>query len=162
MCLYPNFKIHSSVDKHLAWFSFGALHIGCCKHSYTNLWVELLEFPSDTTGSQRRLWSSGAQVQISSLAQWAGHPVLPQLLCRSGSDPCPGYSICRRTAKKGGKKKSRIGVPIMAQRKQIPLGTMRLWIQSLALLSGFRFWCCRELWYRSQMRLGSGVAVALV
>jgi len=28
------------------------------------------------------------------------------------------------------------GVPIVAQREQIRLGTMRLWVQSLALLSG--------------------------
>ena len=33
-------------------------------------------------------------------------------------------------------------------------------VQSLALLSGLRIWRCRELWCRSQMRLGSGVAVS--
>ena len=32
----------------------------------------------------------------------------------------------------------------------------------VALLSGLRIWHCRELWSRSQMWLGSGVAVALV
>ena len=35
---------------------------------------------------------------------------------------------------------------------------MRLWVQSLASLSGLGIQSCRELWYRSQMRLGSGVA----
>ena len=49
----------------------------------------------------------------------------------------------------------------MAQRKQIQLGTMRLQIQSLALLRGLRIWHCRELWYGSQMQLGSRVAVAV-
>ena len=44
----------------------------------------------------------------------------------------------------------------MAQQKQTHLGTMRLQVQSLALLSGLRIWHCCELW---QMRLGSGVAV---
>ena len=44
----------------------------------------------------------------------------------------------------------------MAQCLTNPLGTMRLWVQSLALLSGLRIRRCRELW------LGSGVAVALV
>ena len=39
----------------------------------------------------------------------------------------------------------------MVQRKQIPLGTMRLWVQSLASLSGLRIRHCRELWCRSQM-----------
>ena len=50
----------------------------------------------------------------------------------------------------------------MAQQKQIQLGTMRLWVQSLALLSGLRIQHCRELLCRSQMWLRSGIAVALV
>ena len=32
----------------------------------------------------------------------------------------------------------------------------------LASLSGLRIWRCCELWCRSQMRLGSGIAVAVV
>ena len=35
-------------------------------------------------------------------------------------------------------------------------------VQSLALLSGLRIWRSRELWCRSQMRLRSGVAVAVM
>ena len=50
----------------------------------------------------------------------------------------------------------------MVQQKQIQLGTMRLQVRSLALLSGLRIWWCRELWCWSQTRLGSGVAVAVV
>ena len=50
----------------------------------------------------------------------------------------------------------------MAQGKRIRLGTMRLWVPSLATLSGLRIQHCRELWYKSQMWLGSGVAVAVV
>ena len=50
----------------------------------------------------------------------------------------------------------------MVQWKRIPLGIMRLWVLSLVSLSGLRIWCYRELWHRSQTRLGSGVAVALV
>ena len=38
---------------------------------------------------------------------------------------------------------------------------MRLRVQSLALLSGLRIRCCCELWCRSQMWLGSRVAVAV-
>ena len=38
---------------------------------------------------------------------------------------------------------------------------MRLWVQSLALLSGFRIRRCRELWCGLQTRLRSLVAVAL-
>ena len=40
------------------------------------------------------------------------------------------------------------GVPIVAQWKQIQLGTMRLGVWSLALLSGLRIWSCCELWYK--------------
>ena len=39
---------------------------------------------------------------------------------------------------------------------------MRTWVQFLALLSGLLIQHCHKLWYRSHMRLGSGVAVAVV
>ena len=55
----------------------------------------------------------------------------------------------------------KIGVPIMAQHKQIRLEPMRLQILSQALLSGLRIWHCHELWCRSQTWLRSGVAVAV-
>ena len=32
--------------------------------------------------------------------------------------------------------------------KRTRLGSMRMWVQSLASLSGLRIWCCRELWCR--------------
>ena len=53
------------------------------------------------------------------------------------------------------------GVPIVAQQKQICLGTMRLWVRSLALLSGLWTQHCHELWYRLYIWLGSLVAVAV-
>ena len=43
----------------------------------------------------------------------------------------------------------------MVQRKQIRLGTMGLWVRSLASLSGLGIWSCHELWYRSQTLRGS-------
>ena len=49
----------------------------------------------------------------------------------------------------------------MAQQKRIQLGTMRLRVQYLALLSGLRIWCCRELWFRSQTQLRSCIAMAV-
>ena len=52
-----------------------------------------------------------------------------------------------------------LGVPVVVQRKRIRLGTMRLWVWSLALLSGIRIWRCHELWCRLQMRLGCHLAV---
>ena len=53
------------------------------------------------------------------------------------------------------------GVPVVAQWKQIQLGTMRSWVQSLTLLGGLRIGHCCDLSCRSQMRLGSHVAVAV-
>ena len=49
----------------------------------------------------------------------------------------------------------------MTQWKGIRLGTMRLQVRSLALLSGLRIWRCCELWCRSQTELGSCVAEAV-
>ena len=63
--------------------------------------------------------------------------------------------------KSGGIKKWGHGGPVVAQRKRIRLGTMRVWVPFLALLSGLSIWHCRELWCTSQTRLGSGIAVAL-
>ena len=53
------------------------------------------------------------------------------------------------------------GVPIVAQQKQIRLGTMRFRVQFLALLSALRIRRCGELWCRWQTWLGSGIAVAV-
>ena len=53
------------------------------------------------------------------------------------------------------------GVAVMAQRKQIWLASMNTQVPSLALLSGLKIWPCHGLWCRSQMWLGSGVAVVL-
>ena len=49
----------------------------------------------------------------------------------------------------------------MAQWKRIQLGTMRLRVQSLALLSRLKIWHCREQWCWLQMQLRSGIAGAL-
>ena len=50
----------------------------------------------------------------------------------------------------------------MAQQKWIQLVSMRIWVQSLALLSGSGIQRCLELWCRSKTRLGCRVAVAVV
>ena len=55
----------------------------------------------------------------------------------------------------------KIGVPVVAQQKQIQQGTMRLQIQSLASLCGLRIQHYLQLWCRSQMPLRSGVDVAV-
>ena len=59
-------------------------------------------------------------------------------------------------------KKQGEGVPTVVQWRQVRLGTRRLWVQSLASLSGLRIRHCHELWCRLQTRLGSGIAVAVV
>ena len=54
------------------------------------------------------------------------------------------------------------GVPIMVQRKQIRLVSMKMWVQSLVVLSGLRIQCYHELCCRLQTRqLRSCVAVAV-
>ena len=55
------------------------------------------------------------------------------------------------------KKNLPLGVPIEFQ-----LGTMRLWVRSLASLSGIRIQHCCELWCRLQRWLRCGIAVAMV
>ena len=60
------------------------------------------------------------------------------------------------------KKKKGTGIPIVAQWKQTLLESMRMQVQSLALLRGLRILCCHELRYGSHMQLRSGVAVAVV
>ena len=50
----------------------------------------------------------------------------------------------------------------MAQQKRIQLGTVRLWVRSLALLSELRIQHCRELWCSPQTWLGFGIVVAEV
>ena len=58
--------------------------------------------------------------------------------------------------------KKKFGVPIVAQQKQIWLASRRTQVPSLTLLSGLRIQHFHELWCRSQMRLRSHVAVAVV
>ena len=53
------------------------------------------------------------------------------------------------------------GVLTVVLQKRIQLGTMRLLVQSLALLNGLRIQCYHELWCRLQMRLQSSIAVAV-
>ena len=60
-----------------------------------------------------------------------------------------------------GEKKRGGGVPVVAQWVKNLIVSMRMLVQSLALLSELRIWHCRELWLRLQMQLGSCVAVAV-
>ena len=55
-----------------------------------------------------------------------------------------------------------MGVPIVAQQKQICIVSMRTQIQSLALFKGLQIQDCCELWCGLQMRLQSCMAVAVV
>ena len=49
----------------------------------------------------------------------------------------------------------------MAQHKQMQLVSMRMWVRSLASLSGSGVLRCGELWCRSQTQLGSCIAEAV-
>ena len=52
-------------------------------------------------------------------------------------------------------------VPVMAQ-QLMNLTSIHEDPSLIPGLSGLRTWCCRELWCRSQTRLGSRIAVAVV
>ena len=58
-------------------------------------------------------------------------------------------------------KKMLVGVPTVAQQVKNLLST-KMWVQSLALVSGLRIRPCHKLRCRSQMQLRSRVAVAVV
>ena len=64
--------------------------------------------------------------------------------------------------KETGGKNAQAAVPTVVQWKQIQLASMRMWVQSLASLSGAEIRRCCELWCKLQMWLGSGMAVAVV
>ena len=58
---------------------------------------------------------------------------------------------------------SGVGVPIVAQQVKNPdILSMRMQVQSLALLSRLRIQCCRKLQSRLKMQLRSSIAVAVV
>ena len=54
------------------------------------------------------------------------------------------------------------GVPVVGQQERIQLGSMRMWVPSLASLSGSVIQHCCELWCRSQTWLGPCVSVTVV
>ena len=54
------------------------------------------------------------------------------------------------------------GVPVVVQWLTNPTRNHEVAVRSLASLSGLRIRHCHALWCRSQTRLGSGVAVAVV
>ena len=51
------------------------------------------------------------------------------------------------------------GVPTVVQWVKNPTVSVRMWVQSLALLSGLRIWCCHKLWCRSQMQRSLDLAL---
>ena len=52
--------------------------------------------------------------------------------------------------------------PVVVQQKWAQLVSLRMWVGSLASLSGSRIWHCHELWCRLQVQLGYGAAMAVV
>ena len=88
-----------------------------------------------------------------SFQNWVkSHDVLPV-------DTCPNLSTAKIVL--SHMEKYILGVPIMAQRKQIQLVSMRMWVRSLASLSGSGIRLCCELWCKSHTWLGSFIAVAV-
>lgn len=63
-------------------------------------------------------------------------------------------SICRDM----GSRFPRRGVPLVAHPKRTRLISLGMWVWSLDSLSGLKTWHSRELWCRTQTRLGSCMA----
>ena len=59
------------------------------------------------------------------------------------------------------KKKKTHVIHVMAQQLANLLGSMRMQVQSLALLGGLMIQHCPALWCSLQIQLGSGIAVAV-
>ena len=77
----------------------------------------------------------------------------------SQTSPCFASRVVCESRKKRQKEEQRnrnswLGVPVVAQQKQIQLGTMRLQVRALASLSGLRIQHCCELWCRLGPDLG--------
>ena len=68
----------------------------------------------------------------------------------------------RNQGNKNHIRKSFQELPLWLRRLRIRLVSMRIWVRSLALLNGLSIWLCPELWCRSQMQLGSRVAMSVV
>ena len=60
------------------------------------------------------------------------------------------------------RKRNEVEFPLWLRGLRTQLVSMRMRVQSLAWISGLKILCCCKLWCRSQMQLGSGVAVAVV
>ena len=98
---------------------------------------------------------------------WPSSPHHLQPWCKHGKNireiwiegNCAKY-LTNTQCCQGHQKQEHFGVPVVAQRKRIWLGTIKLQVRSLALLR-LRIQHCRELWCSWQMWLASGVAVAL-
>ena len=83
-------------------------------------------------------------------------------VCKSVYTNTPNHTHPQAAAMADHDKNGSCGVPVMVQQKQIQLGTMRMWVQSLASLSGLGIQHGHELRCRSHAQLGSGIAVAAV
>ena len=131
-----------------------------------------MKFPgqgSDPSRSCHLMYSCGnprslLTVPVQGLYLSLSTPEMPLILLHPSRSSSLCIFICfsSKYLSQGPIKMVQQGVPVMAQRKRIRLGTMRLWILSLASLSGLRIQRCRELWCRSQTRLGSDVAVVVM
>ena len=99
--------------------------------------------------------------------QWVKDLALLCLWCRpEATAPIPPLAwelpYASDAALKRKKKERKFGeFPSWLSRNKSDLVSTRTQVRSLALLSRLRIRRCRELWCRSQTRLGSGVAVAV-
>ena len=87
-----------------------------------------------------------------------GDKVLMGILCTFFTVCCESKTVLK--IKSIFNKRGCQELPMWLSGLQTQQVSMKTRVRSLALLSGLRIWHCCELWCRSQMRLGSGIAVA--
>ena len=83
---------------------------------------------------------------------------MKKILYRSAQEVCLIGLESSVSSKKWDGRSSHRG----AEEMNLTCKSMRTQVLSLASFSGLRIWHCHELWCRSQMRLGSGIGVAVV
>ena len=99
---------------------------------------------------EKKKRTCGEDFRSSLVAQWVKDLALSVLW--QGFDSWPGCS----------QKKKKKSSSCDSADEEPHTVSLRTRVQSLASISGLRIWHCHKLWHRSWMRLGSGIAVAVV
>ena len=139
-----------------------------CHHSFQSLFCSSLSTqlpgptPSGAPGSQNNPVTTNSSTSASN-PLWPPPAVYIRAVAAPPTWPC-NASTCQsgNSSRALCLKQALSGVPVVAQRKRIRPGTLKLQVRSLASLRGSRLWRCHEPWCRSQTQLRSYISMAVV